>query len=174
MPDCRNCGAPQRIIRDKGLFVCDHCGSQQEGPAIPEELEFLGETSQACPICSTPLWKSRLHSQPLLCCPTCGGLLIAMNLFVTIIDAVRAYDVSTIRSSAPSRQKPGERTLDCPSCGQPFVSHHYGGPGNVVIDTCSRCLVNWLDQGELRRIALAPDRPRSFVDSDADSEPDWD
>ena len=33
----------------------------------------------------------------------------------------------------------------------------YGGPGNVVIDTCERCLVNWLDPGELRRIAIAPD-----------------
>jgi hypothetical protein len=29
-----------------------------------------------------------------------------------------------------------------------------------VIDSCERRLVNWLDQGELRRIALAPDRPR--------------
>ena len=164
MPDCRNCGAPLRIVRDKGLLVCDHCGSEHEAPPIPEGLEFLGEASQACPICSTPLWKSRLHSQPLLCCPTCAGLLIEMNRFTTIIDAVRAYDVSALRSSAPSRQKPGERTLNCPSCGQPFVNHHYGGPGNVVIDTCSRCLVNWLDQGELRRIALAPDRERSSLD----------
>jgi Zn-finger nucleic acid-binding protein len=160
VPDCRNCGAPLRIIRDKGFLVCDHCGSEHEGPAIPAELEFLGEASQACPVCSTPLWQCRLHNQPLLCCPACGGLLIAMNLFVTIIEAVRADDAGTYRSIAPSRQKPGERTLTCPSCGQPFVSHRYGGPGNVVIDTCSPCLVNWLDQGELRRIALAPDGQR--------------
>jgi hypothetical protein len=98
----------------------------------------------------------------------CGGLLIGMNVFTTIIDAVRAYDVGALRTTAPSRQKPGERTLNCPSCGQPFVSHHYGGPGNIVIDTCSRCLVNWLDQGELRRIALAPDRQRSSLDLDLD------
>ena len=91
MPDCRNCGAPLRIIRDKGLFVCEHCGSEHEAPPIPEGLEFLGETSQACPICSTPLWKSRLHSQPLLCCPTCAGLLIGMNVFTTIIDAMRSH-----------------------------------------------------------------------------------
>jgi len=91
-----------------------------------------------------------------------------MNLFVTIIDAVRAYDVSSFPASAPSRQKPGERTLKCPSCGRPFVSHHYGGGGNVVIDTCSPCLVNWLDQGELRRIALAPKSQRSSLDLDWD------
>jgi hypothetical protein len=93
-------------------------------------------------------------------------MLIEMNRFVTIIDAVRAYDVGALRTTAPSRQTPGERTLRCPLCGQPLVSHHYGGPGNVVIDTCGRCLVNWLDQGELRRIALAPDRQRSSLDSD--------
>ena len=158
MPDCRNCGAPLRIIRDKGLLICDHCGSEQEAPAIPEEIQLLEATEHACPICSTPLSTSRLHGQPLLCCPSCGGLLIGMNVFTTIIEAVRAYDVGPFRTARPSRQKPGERTLTCPSCGQPLVSHHYAGPGNVVIDTCSRCLVNWLDQGELRRIALAPDR----------------
>ena len=93
--------------------------------------------------------------------PVVTWLLIGMNVFTMIIEAVRAYDVGPFRMSVPSRQQPGERTLKCPSCGQPLVSHHYAGPGNVVIDTCSRCLVNWLDRGELRRIALAPDRQRS-------------
>jgi Zn-finger nucleic acid-binding protein len=149
-----------RIIRDKGLLICDHCGSQQEAPAIPEDLELLEETEQKCPVCTTPLSRSRLHGHPLLCCGRCAGLLIDMNRFATIIDAVRAHDVGAFRTAVPASQKPGDRTLSCPSCGQPLVSHHYGGPGNVVIDTCSRCLVNWLDQGELRRIALAPDRGR--------------
>ena len=36
-------------------------------------------------------------------------------------------------------------------------AHQYGGPGNVDIDTCEPCSVHWLDRGELRRIALAPD-----------------
>ena len=31
-------------------------------------------------------------------------------------------------------------------------------PGNVIIDDCSRCELNWLDHGELMRIATAPDR----------------
>jgi Zn-finger nucleic acid-binding protein len=140
------------------LLICDHCGSQQDAPAILEDLELLGETAQNCPVCSTPLSRSRLHGHPLLCCAGCAGLLIEMNRFVTIVDAVRANDVGAFRTSMPRRQNPGERTLTCPSCGQPFLSHQYGGAGNVVIDTCSTCLVNWLDQGELRRIALAPDR----------------
>src|SRR5262245_49673218 len=99
MADCRNCGAPMRIIRDKGLLICDHCGTQQDAPPIPEELELLGETEQNCPVCSTPLSRSRLHGHPLLCCARCAGLLIDMNRFTTIIDAVRAHDVGDFRAT---------------------------------------------------------------------------
>lgn len=158
MHDCRNCGAPMRIVREQGLLICDHCGSQQEAPAASEDIEVLGETSHMCPACSIPLRQSRMHGYQLLSCARCGGVLIDMNRFTEVIDAVRASNVGAFRTTMPRRQNPGERTLRCPSCGQPFISHHYAGPGNVVIDTCSRCLVNWLDQGELRRIAVAPDR----------------
>ena len=160
MADCRNCGAVMRIIRDKGISICDHCGHQQETPAVMEELELLGESSSLCPVCATPLSRGRLHGQPVLSCARCSGLLIEMNLFTTIIEAVRAYDVGSFRAALPPREKPGERTLKCPNCGQALISHQYAGPGNVVLDTCSRCLLNWLDQGELRRIALGPDRQR--------------
>jgi len=160
MPECQNCGAAMRIVRDKGLLMCDHCGSQQDAPAIPEALELIGETTRPCPVCATPLSQGRLHGHPVLSCPSCSGLLIEMNRFTTIIDAVRAYDVGPFRAALPPRQNPGDRTLSCPSCGQPLVSHPYAGPGNIVIDTCSRCLLNWLDQGELRRIAQAPERQR--------------
>jgi Zn-finger nucleic acid-binding protein len=146
-----------RVIRDKGLLICDHCGHQQETPLV-EELETLGETTHGCPVCVTPLSQGRLHGHPVLHCASCAGLLIEMSRFTTIIDAVRAHDVGSFRTAMPRRQTPGERALVCPMCAQPLISHQYAGPGNVVIDTCSRCMVNWLDQGELRRIALAPDR----------------
>jgi Zn-finger nucleic acid-binding protein len=148
-----------RIDQDLGVLVCDHCGSQQEPPALVEHLELLSETSTLCPICATPLSNGRLEGHPLLCCARCFGMLIDMNRFATVIEAVRTSERRSFRSVPPRRQNPGDRRLDCPACGQPMVGHLYGGPGNVVIDTCERCLVNWLDPGELRRIAVAPDRP---------------
>jgi hypothetical protein len=84
-------------------------------------------------------------------------MLIEMNRFTLVIDAVRAHEKRSVQAVLPRRQNPGERLLKCPACGQPMVAHLYGGPGNLVIDTCERCLVNWLDPGELRRIATAPD-----------------
>jgi Zn-finger nucleic acid-binding protein len=143
------------------LLLCGHCGSQQELPAALEHRELLSEASSACPACSTPLSNSRLEGHPLLCCPRCFGMLIEMNRFATVIDAVRAHEGRSSRTVLPRRQNPGERLFDCPACGQPMASRLYGGPGNVVIETCERCLVNWLDPGELRRIAAAPDWPHS-------------
>ncbi len=83
-------------------------------------------------------------------------MLIDMNRFIVVIDAARAHEEGP-RIVRPRRQDPGDRILNCPQCRQVMISHLYGGPGNVAIDTCERCLVNWLDAGELRRIAAAPD-----------------
>lgn len=157
---CDNCGAPLRIDSASGLTVCDHCGGQKELPAVVQHLEVLDETASLCPTCATPLSNGRIDGHPLLCCARCFGMLIAMNRFVEVIDAVRANETRTFRTAQPRRQNPDERHLSCPTCGRPMVGHLYGGPGNVVIDTCEKCLVNWLDPGELRRIAVAPDRPR--------------
>jgi len=147
-----------RIDRDRSLFACDHCGSLQEAPPAVAYLELLSETPSACPICSTPLSASRLEGYSLLCCARCFGMLIGMDHFAAVIDAMRALEERVFRIALPRRQNPSGRVIKCPSCAQPMLGHIYGGPGNVVIDSCERCQVNWLDSGELRRIAVAPDR----------------
>jgi Zn-finger nucleic acid-binding protein len=149
-----------RVDRGRGLLVCDHCGSQLEPPALVEHLELLSETSTGCPACSTPLSNSRLEGHPLLCCARCFGMLIDMKRFAAVIEVVRSHEPRAVRSVPPRRQNPGDRLLACPACGQAMIGHLYAGPGNAVIDTCERCLMNWLDPGELRRIAAAPDWPR--------------
>jgi hypothetical protein len=90
-------------------------------------------------------------------------MLIEMNRFVSVIDALRAREERAFQTALPRRQNPSDRLINCPACGHPMLSHLYGGPGNVVIDSCERCLVNWLDPGELRRIAVAPDRDRGVI-----------
>jgi Zn-finger nucleic acid-binding protein len=146
-----------RVDRDRGLFACDHCGSERQAPSMIAHLELLDVTSSACPICATPLHASRLEGYSLQCCARCFGTLIAMAEFAAVIDAMRAREERVFRIALPRRQQPSERVIRCPSCGQPMFGHIYGGPGNVVIDSCERCQVNWLDSGELRRIAVAPD-----------------
>ena len=137
-------------------MVCSHCGSQLEASAVLKQLELFDETARACPLCSRPLFNARLAGYPLACCARCFGMLIDMNLFVAVIEAARACEEHRVRTVPPPQQHAEQRLLTCPSCGQPMDNHAYGGPGNVTIDTCERCLVNWLDAGELRRIAIAP------------------
>jgi len=148
-----------RVDGERGVLVCDHCGSQKEAAGLIERLELLGATSSTCPGCASPLSKARLGGHPLLCCPRCFGTLIEMNRFAAVIDALR-IQLRPATVTLPPRPSPRREPIECPSCGQPMIDHVYGGPGNVAIDTCERCLVNWLDAGELRRIAAAPDTRR--------------
>ncbi len=50
------------------------------------------------------------------------------------------------------------RVIRCPPCDLPMDVHPYYGPGNIVIDSCHRCHVVWLDHGELALVESAPGR----------------
>ena len=65
------------------------------------------------------------------------------------------------------KQERKQATLNCPHCHQHMDTHFYNGPGNVIIDDCDTCELNWLDHGELMRIARAPDysNQRAFESS---------
>jgi Zn-finger nucleic acid-binding protein len=155
--NCQNCGAPAELDESRGVRRCEHCGTEVEVPATFAHVELLSESARPCPLCLMPLSDGRLDGYPLLACPRCLGLLIEMKHFAEVIDAARVHE-SGAEGSMPSRtQEPGDRTLSCPQCRRPMLSHFYEGPGNLVIDSCERCFTNWLDRGELRRIARAPD-----------------
>ena len=168
MANCVNCGAP--VTADgRGMLVCAHCGTPQEPPAAIEYLDLEAETTTGCLVCSSPLRAARLEGYPLLWCARCSGMLIRMDLFSAVVDAVRYREQRAIPVVLPRRQTPDQRRLTCPECARPMRAHIYAGPGNVVIDTCEQCRLNWLDGGELRRIAIAPDTLRRRAD---EPEPD--
>jgi Zn-finger nucleic acid-binding protein len=123
--------------------------------AVSYALETFGESALACPQCATPLVDARIEGCPVRYCTSCEGVLVEMRHFMMLSEAVRAR-APRGGVALPRTQQPGERTLSCPSCGQPMLSHLFGGPGNLVLDTCEACRVNWLDPGELQRIARAP------------------
>ena len=140
---------------DGEALVCGHCGSVEARLAVFYDLERVGASSVACPQCQTSLDDARIEGCPVRHCPSCHGVLVEMKYFEALSDAVRAREPRA-GVALPRRQRPGDRVLACPTCGQPMLSHIFGGPGNLVLDTCERCGVNWLDPGELRRIARAP------------------
>jgi len=142
------------VDKARGGLVCTHCGSVEALSPLIRDIEIGDATDAACPACRAQLAGARLDGNPLLVCPQCAGMLIAMSQFVSVIAAARAHE-DQHGVVLPRQQQPGDRVLTCPRCHQSMLSHFYGGPGNLVIDSCERCQVNWLDPGELRRIARA-------------------
>jgi Zn-finger nucleic acid-binding protein len=105
-----------------------------------------------CANCGAPL---RAGGHGVLVCGHCGSL----------DEGAAVYNVETVGASAVPCPRCGAMLDDariegfpvrhCPSCQGRWATL-FGGPGNIVLDTCERCGVNWLDPGELQRIAQAP------------------
>lgn len=80
-----------------------------------------------------------------------------MTVFVVLIGALRARRGEESEIVPPPDPHQLDRATLCPQCHHRMDTHYYAGGGNVVIDDCSRCELNWLDAGELMAIAHAPD-----------------
>ena len=152
--NCPCCGAPMRT--ENGIFKCDYCHNivvpdkDDDGVSLTTESE-----ADPCPVCAIPLMRAMLGRLPLLYCTKCDGMAIAMDEFQGLIAASRAVHPGSASIFATNRDEL-RRSIACPHCHRPMEAHFYGGPGNVVIDTCESCSLNWLDHGELARIAQAP------------------
>jgi len=155
--NCPSCGAPLRLKSDEVSLNCDYCKT----PYLPEMedqgVRVLGEAAaESCPICSIPLMHAAIANERLLYCTRCRGMLIPMETFMAVIDELHVGRQVHALQVAPDLRDL-QRKIDCPVCHHPMDTHFYGGPGNIVIDDCSRCFVNWLDHGELTRIVSASD-----------------
>jgi len=146
-----------RADRERAIFVCDYCGSHAVPPAADDGVLLLGQTSHPCPVCVTVLSTGSLESYDILYCEHCRGMLVSMDDFQPLISAMRTVD-RLAAFLGPRSSADAERALNCPKCGEAMDGHPYGGGGNVNIDSCESCELIWLDRGELRKIASAPDR----------------
>jgi len=144
---------------DQECFACDHCGSIQVPPENEDGIRIFDiPASSSCPICIRVLVYASTAGERILFCKTCHGMLIAMDVFPEVIQDLKARRESTSYIAPPFESRDLNRRIRCPQCSGTMVTHLYGGGGNVVIDNCEHCGVNWLDYGELDRIVRAPDR----------------
>lgn len=154
---CENCGAVTRLNRNRGVFACDYCRSEFMPPAGEDGVHILEETKLKCPACLGLLSEGHLEHHPLLYCTGCRGMFIPMDEFGALLEVLRSYRDRPIAVLRPREAAAVNLPRLCPRCSQSMYNHPYGGPGNVVIDTCERCSANWLDKAELRKIVTAPD-----------------
>jgi Zn-finger nucleic acid-binding protein len=141
----------------KEYFHCEYCSTMHFPEPNADGIRVLGEPSEVeCPLCKARLVHAAAGGIRLLYCERCRGVLSDMDAFVVMIQKLRA---ALERASAPPRPtvwEELEREVRCPNCQEPMHTHPYAGPGNIVIDNCPRCQLNWLDHSELRRITSAP------------------
>ena len=156
--NCPNCGAPMRLRDGDDYLRCDYCKTLYIPERNKDGVGLLGEMSElVCPICAVPLQHAVIDRHRLLYCTSCGGILISMPVFVSLVEHLHAQQSGAFEIPHLPDPQQLRRKIQCPRCKQRMDTHYYGGPGNVVIDDCSRCELNWLDSGELMRIARAPD-----------------
>ncbi|HVX65858.1 MAG TPA: zf-TFIIB domain-containing protein [Bryobacteraceae bacterium] len=156
--NCPSCGAPLRLEDGLDHLVCAFCGRLHFPEKNEDGVRVLPETSALlCPVCSVPLVHAALAGQRLLYCERCRGMLLAMAVFVDLMEELRARREPS--TAIPPAARPAEvrRRAFCPECRRAMDTHYYAGPGNIVIDSCSPCHLNWLDHDELRRVIAAPD-----------------
>jgi Zn-finger nucleic acid-binding protein len=139
-------------------LACDYCRNVYFPDKNDDGIRVLGEpAAEACPVCGLPLMHASLFGQRLRYCTRCRGMLIAMDVFVTLVQELRSHTDSVPAVPRALDPRDLQRKLHCPHCHHRMDTHCYGGPGNFVIDDCSPCRLNWLDHGELDRVTHAPD-----------------
>jgi Zn-finger nucleic acid-binding protein len=160
--NCVNCGAPMTLVDRRDYFCCDYCSTfhfPQPAEASADGVTPLGQPSDAdCPVCQVPLVEGAIDGNRVLYCETCRGVLLGGEDFMRIIAKRRAERVGPPAKPAPLNPEELERRVDCPICSGTMEVHPYYGPGNVVIDSCARCRLIWLDHGEIAAIERAPGR----------------
>jgi Zn-finger nucleic acid-binding protein len=155
---CPGCGAPMKLDAGKDFLACEYCGTRHFPEANPDGVRVLDEPSdEQCPRCRVPLVQASLSGERVLYCQRCHGLLIDMGVFQAVVEDMRSHHSSSEYAGVQPDWDALNRHTKCPKCGQDMDTHPYGGPGNVIIDTCEHCSLNWLDYGELQHIVRAPD-----------------
>jgi Zn-finger nucleic acid-binding protein len=162
--NCPTCGAPMRLEPDKDCLTCDYCKNMFFPQAGDDGVRVFPEKSEdACPVCALPLMQASLAKIRIEYCTRCRGMLIPMSVFLSLVEELRAGDAGSLIPSPPDRAEL-QRRLACPRCHKPMETHYYSGAGNVILEDCEGCELNWLDHGKLMRIVRAPDH--SYKDAE--------
>lgn len=162
--NCINCGAAMELVESRRYFRCRHCGAYHFPDSIEADgIRVVGQTADAprCPVCSVGMAHAVLDERhPIDFCVRCRGFLLPRATFAHVTMQRRAWATTPPVDPVPFDRQELRRELSCPNCGGCFDTYPHFGPGNVVIDNCTRCDLIWLDFGEMRKIVDAPGRDR--------------
>lgn len=168
--NCSNCGAPMKLVLDHQYFFCEYCTSIYYPEENDDGIRILeSNTDISCPVCKIPLVYGFIGHTQILYCLNCRGMLIDQEVFLMVIDRLRAMSKEPAIIPPPVNMEELKRQIVCPNCGRQMSTHLYGGPGNLVVDNCIHCSLLWLDNKEFTRIIRSPGRePRKAPEEEVE------
>lgn len=156
--NCPNCGAPMQLKDDADYLLCEYCQTPHFPDPNADGVRVLGVPSgMNCSLCAVPLMHASIVRERIFYCEHCRGMLISMGVFEEIVQDLRSRREASLDAAHPTNWKDLDRRINCPKCSATMDTHPYCGPGNIIIDTCENCALNWLDYSELDRVVRAPD-----------------
>jgi Zn-finger nucleic acid-binding protein len=161
---CPNCGAPLTLVEGRNYFYCGYCTTFHFPTPLDESADGVVPLDERrdmeCPVCHRQLTGGAIEGLPASLCTRCRGVLLTNDDFADAIRRRRVKYTGPPAEPVALNRRELQRHLVCPACGNDMEVHPYYGPGNVVIDSCWRCQVVWLDHGEIAAIEHAPGRRR--------------
>ncbi len=160
--NCHNCSAPLNWDGYQPIIVCEHChtfrslGTPDDSSDRVVLLNRPGNTN--CPRCRRRLMQAAMDGLQVEHCEDCQGVLVVDEVFALLVRNRRAEYRGAASHPIPLDPQQLQVRTPCPSCRRTMDVHPYYGPGNVVIDSCCRCGLIWLDCGEMATIEVAPGR----------------
>ncbi|HEY6448305.1 MAG TPA: zf-TFIIB domain-containing protein [Acidobacteriaceae bacterium] len=150
--NCSACGAPLHPNPVNDSLVCDYCKSVYFPPRNDDGVVVLGPAQdEVCPVCATGLQQATLERTAIRYCAKCRGMLIPMGSFPELIESLRAKFPGRVDIPAVDPREL-DRKLTCPQCRKPMIVDFYPAATNVVIGSCERCALDWVDHGKMQRI----------------------
>jgi Zn-finger nucleic acid-binding protein len=141
-------------VGGRAYFRCQYCYTFEFPQTAEDGVVELSESSDLhCPVCERGLASAAMEGHTVNFCGQCRGVLTTNALFSQIVSNRRAKNVATTPAPQPLTSSDFQRRLRCPQCERTMDTHPYGGGGAVVVDTCPRCHLIWLDAGEIDDIA---------------------
>ena len=147
-------------VAGRDYVYCPYCAAFAFPSALEDSADrvtpLADESDLSCPICKIELSVGAGEKQQVFFCAKCRGILLSSDDLMGIVRKRRAAHEGPPEEQRPLDQEQLKRQIVCPKCSKQMEVHPYYGPGAVVIDSCGRCKVVWMDHGELAVIERAP------------------